>query len=425
MRKIEKLALEEPMIFQVFEAFRREEKKLGEHVKIRWFKDHWEINIDWEKQCSDKEFLSVLKIETIRLMLHHPFADRSKDSPNAWLASNAVIYDNYDCKKCKMKKIGCESDCPFTYITPTPDEMDWENEAGFESGLPFEGYIGNLTPHKSSTLKGIDSLNEILSMMSENDEKNEWKPPKSEEEEQEERDRQACEDKQTEIADSAEQNSEGWGNSEHSDLIEHKIKDIIKRHGLSSNWGSMPSGLIEEIIREEVFKQDLSRFVRVVNGRISIGYKSTRLRINRRVEQFSGHKRTLGAKVLIALDTSGSMSSDDLKRTFDVIESLKYKAQLWISYCDTKVSEPIKLKENIQKLQARGRGGTDLNPVLKYSDDFDFTIIITDGYMAELQTTLRQERTIGILFANEELYNEHVKNRAWNKFLCGFVRTKR
>jgi predicted metal-dependent peptidase len=187
----------------------------------------------------------------------------------------------------------------------------------------------------------------------------------------------------------------------------------------------MPSGLIEEIIREEVFKQDLSRFVRVVNGRISIGYKSTRLRINRRVEQFSGHKRTLGAKVLIALDTSGSMSSDDLKRTFDVIESLKYKAQLWISYCDTKVSEPIKLKDNIQKLQALGRGGTDLNPVLSYSDDFDFTIIITDGYMSELQTTLRQERTIGILFANEELYNEHIKSRAWNKFLCGFVRTKR
>jgi len=85
-------------------------------------------------------------------------------------------------------------------------------------------------------------------------------------------------------------------------------------------------------------------------------------------------------------------------------------------------SEPIKLKDNIKKLQAKGRGGTDLNPVLKYTDDFDFTIIITDGYMPELQTTLRQERTTGILFVTEEIYEEHIKSKAWNKFLCGFVR---
>jgi hypothetical protein len=424
MRDIEKLSMEEPLIFQVWEAFPVEKKQLGKNVKIRWFKDHWEINSDWEGRCSDKEFISVLKIETIRLMLRHPFGERSKNDPNAWLASNAVLCDNYNCEKCKYKKNGCEKDCPYTYITPTPDEMDWSSENGFESGLPFEQYISNLVEHKSSKRKVLEKISNILDILSpdgESGEKGEgdgeWEAPQSEEEIERE-------EQFTGIADCAEDNSEGWGSSEESDLIEYKIKDFIKRRGGDFNsWGTIPAGLIEEIKREEVVKQDLSHFIKGVNGKIAIGWKSTRLRLNRRVEEFYGRKRFLGAKILIGLDTSGSMSDDDLKKTFTVIESLKYKAEIWICYCDTEVSKPEKLKTDTKKLRVIGRGGTDLNPVLEYSNDFDFTIIITDGGMSELQTTLRQEKTTGILFHDEMTYEELKNMSMWNKFMLGFVKS--
>ena len=166
---------------------------------------------------------------------------------------------------------------------------------------------------------------------------------------------------QTEIADFAEENSEGWGENETSDMIDLKMKGIIKRiSGDNIGWGSIPAGLIEEITRGKVFKQDLSHFIKGVNGKIVVGRKSTRLRLNRRVEEFRGKKRFLGSKILIALDTSGSMSTEDLKKTFSVIESLKYKAELYICYCDTETTKPEKLRANSKRLNVKGRGGTNL-----------------------------------------------------------------
>lgn len=166
-----------------------------------------------------------------------------------------------------------------------------------------------------------------------------------------------------------------------------QITDIVKS---SSSWGSLPGGLIELIKKTAEGKIDYRAVLRMFRASIlSQKRRLTRMRPSRRFgfEQM-GSRYDFTTRLLIAIDTSGSVGSEDLGRYLNVITSFfKYGIQqIDVLMFDAKVQgKPLALtdaKKNIKELKVCGRGGTDFQAPVDYAvehPEYDGLIIITDG----------------------------------------------
>ncbi|MBR3906544.1 MAG: hypothetical protein IKJ61_00410 [Bacteroidaceae bacterium] len=167
-----------------------------------------------------------------------------------------------------------------------------------------------------------------------------------------------------------------------------QITDIVKS---SSSWGSLPGGLIELIKKAAEGKIDYRAVLRMFRASIlSQKRRLTRMRPSRRFgfEQM-GSRYDFTTRLLIAIDTSGSVGSEDLGRYLNVITSFfKYGIQqIDVLMFDAKVQgKPLALtdaKKNIKELKVCGRGGTDFQTPVDYAvehPEYDGLIIITDGF---------------------------------------------
>lgn len=167
-----------------------------------------------------------------------------------------------------------------------------------------------------------------------------------------------------------------------------QITDIVKS---SSSWGSLPGGLIELIKKTAEGKIDYRAVLRMFRASIlSQKRRLTRMRPSRRFgfEQM-GSRYDFTTRLLIAIDTSGSVGSEDLGRYLNVTTSFfKYGIQqIDVLMFDAKVQgKPLALtdaKKNIKELKVCGRGGTDFQAPVDYAvehPEYDGLIIITDGY---------------------------------------------
>jgi predicted metal-dependent peptidase len=115
----------------------------------------------------------------------------------------------------------------------------------------------------------------------------------------------------------------------------------------------------------------------------------TRMRPSRRFgfEQM-GSRYDFTTRLLIAIDTSGSVGSEELGRYFRIITSFfKYGIQeIDVLMFDTVVhGDPLPLteaKKDTQMFKVKGRGGTDFQPPIDYMvahPQYDGLIILTDG----------------------------------------------
>lgn len=167
-----------------------------------------------------------------------------------------------------------------------------------------------------------------------------------------------------------------------------QITDIVKS---SSSWGSLPGGLIELIKKAAEGKVDYRAVLRMFRASIlSQKRRLTRMRPSRRFgfEQM-GSRYDFTTRLLIAIDTSGSVGSEDLGRYLNVTTSFfKYGIQqIDVLMFDAKVQgKPLALtdaKKNIKELKVCGRGGTDFQAPVDYAvehPEYDGLIIITDGF---------------------------------------------
>ena len=167
-----------------------------------------------------------------------------------------------------------------------------------------------------------------------------------------------------------------------------QITDIVKS---SSSWGSLPGDMIELIKKAAEGKIDYRAVLRMFRASIiSQKRRLTRMRPSRRFgfEQM-GSRYDFTTHLLIAIDTSGSVGSEDLGRYLNVITSFfKYGIQeIDVLMFDTRVcGKPLTLtdaKKSIKELNVKGRGGTNLQAPVDYAvehPEYDGLIIITDGY---------------------------------------------
>jgi len=100
-------------------------------------------------------------------------------------------------------------------------------------------------------------------------------------------------------------------------------------------------------------------------------------------------KKDYHCKVGCLLDTSASMSKDDMAFGVSQLQSLDERAEIHLTCCDSQVywDQTIKLKranaESLSKVKICGRGGTTLSDYIndyeKHIGKCDFLIILTDG----------------------------------------------
>ena len=196
-----------------------------------------------------------------------------------------------------------------------------------------------------------------------------------------------------------------------------QITDIVKS---SSSWGSLPGGLIELIKKTAEGKIDYRAVLRMFRASIlSQKRRLTRMRPSRRFgfEQM-GSRYDFTTRLLIAIDTSGSVGSEDLGRYLNVTSSFfKYGIQqIDVLMFDAKVQgKPLALtdaKKNIKELKVCGRGGTDFQAPVDYAvehPEYDGLIIITDG-CAPCPDTERLRTKLLWVIDNESSYKNRYEN---------------
>jgi predicted metal-dependent peptidase len=112
----------------------------------------------------------------------------------------------------------------------------------------------------------------------------------------------------------------------------------------------------------------------------------TMKRQSRRFGTRPGLRIKRASKLLVAVDTSGSISMDELRLFFSEIDAIHHTgAHIHIAECDSKVQRDYPYRGK-PPASVMGRGGTDFDPVFEFINRsvhrFDGCIYLTDGYAA-------------------------------------------
>lgn len=173
-------------------------------------------------------------------------------------------------------------------------------------------------------------------------------------------------------------------------LIEQQIANNTKRTAeqVQRQCGNIPGQFQEYIndlfkVKDRIFNWK-SYFRRSLGTMIDVELKKTKKRESVRFPGAAGSKHKRKAKVLIVVDTSGSISNKDLCDFFSEINHV-YKAGTVIDIIeiDTQIQRQYSYNGKWD-LKASGRGGTVLNEAIEYYNnhrrDYTAMVIFTDGY---------------------------------------------
>ena len=194
-----------------------------------------------------------------------------------------------------------------------------------------------------------------------------------------------------------------------------QITDIIHS---TTQWGSLPRGMVELIQKAAEGKIDYRNALRAFRSSIlSQKRHLTRMYPSRRFgfEQM-GSQYEFTTRLLVAIDTSGSVGSDILGRYYRIITTFfKYGIQeIDVLMFDSDVpGEPVTLKEaqkNKQKFEVKGRGGTNFQAPINYVAEhpgYDGLIIMTDGYAPVPSVPAFLKTKLLWVIDNEPSYKQH------------------
>ncbi len=169
--------------------------------------------------------------------------------------------------------------------------------------------------------------------------------------------------------------------------IEHQLKETAEQ--VQRQRGTIPGELKELIdglyVSEEAVL-DWRAYLRRFNGMASKVYtKKTRRKPNKRFYGNPALKIKQRKNTLVAIDTSGSVSSDDLKEFLSEIHHIyKTGTEITVVECDAAIGRVYEYKgQSEEALQVTGRGGTSYDPVLEFladnRDKYQNLIYLTDG----------------------------------------------
>jgi predicted metal-dependent peptidase len=192
------------------------------------------------------------------------------------------------------------------------------------------------------------------------------------------------------ICNNKDKQSEGNQAGDVLELAKEVIRQAVKEavEATQKARGANPSGL-EEAITEWLKPPVISwrtLLKKFLAASIKAGSKRSWKRPNRRFgHEQKGKLSDRMVSVSIAIDTSGSIGSEDLKDFLSELRAIQscYKGTMTVMECDAEVQKVYKLNRYKRaQTNFKGRGGTSFLPVFKYIKDnkvkTDLLIFFTD-----------------------------------------------
>jgi predicted metal-dependent peptidase len=378
--------LTEPALFRIYCG-----QDLGENRQmkclVRCGKGKVEYNPDLMADINFAMMEESLRVEMIRLFLKHPYQRQPEESLREalTLSSNWVIAQHYHLQYQNYSKAE-------DYQLP--------------SGECFEWYVGKLNvllrqpspPDKTDHNETGDP-----EQKSNNERSDEEKKPDSGDGSQTQEGPMSQEYRQ-QLADQ----SELW---EEDELRQEEINEIIRS---TTEWGSIPGRMIEQIIASLQVKMDYRKALSAFHTSIlSSKRRLTRMKPNRR-SGFAqmGSRYDLASNILVAVDVSGSIDSRTLRAFYSAIARFfKYGVEtIDVVQFDIGLREVTTFKKRPKTVEVRGRGGTEFQSVfnhLKTHTQYDGLIIFTDGYVGEPRMDFRMRTKVLWVCRSEEEYQQH------------------
>ena len=371
---LERWFITEPPLFQVL-CIHELVQNTQMTCPLRSGKKKLEYNPDIIREMSDEALEEGIRAEAVRLLLKHPYERRPSgvSQKSMGLASNLVVGDNYKHPR-------------FRIETPT--------EFGLKTGQSYEWYAREVERQNSN---------------SGNSDESEYGMSKE----------GSSQLGGSTGGDSGEGEHKGYGERRHQELAElwdedelvvQMINGIINT---TKSWGSLGGNFAEMLLSTLKAKINWRNvFAGFRASIISSKRKLTRMRPNRRTGfDNMGSVRQFDTKLLVAVDVSGSISTESLKYFYGVINSaFKYGFEsIDVIQFDCGISTVQNLKKVIREVAVIGRGGTSFQEPVDYAHEngYDGLIMLTDGYAPA--PSIPEGFKTGILWVceNEDCLNHH------------------
>lgn len=326
---LEHFFITEPAIFSVLCTH-----ELAENTRmacpVRCGRRRVEFNPEFVSQMTDEGLEEALKTEGIRILLKHPYErkpDQCCDQAIA-LGSNITIGDQYHYGNFKIEK---PQDFGLEYNRP----YEWYSRKIQELLPPGDGNGDGNGEHARSNSEKFQDLSAL------------------------------------------------WEEDEMAVAMINGIIDSTK------NWGSLAGNMAEAIIASTKAKIDWRNvFAGFRASVLSSKRKLTRMKPNRRTGfDNMGSTRLFTTRLLVAVDVSGSISSEALSYFYGVVNSaFRYGFEaIDVIQFDCGITQVQSLKKCMKDVVAVGRGGTSFDEPILYAHEkgYDGLLILTDGYAPE------------------------------------------
>lgn len=386
------------------------------------------LNEKFFEDKSDRYLDEAMKIEIIRILLKHPYQRQLPNRVKMYISSNLVIGNNMKFNEIKLKTTRdvfntyeYDKEClEVIYDNLNIPEMCSKSkgssgnsgQGGKNGSSDFGSGKGNSKGNGSGNGNEQDDDNGD----SENDPLNNF-------------------DDGCSSTEDAYERSQFWKEDDYRNV---EINNIIDKIESSRSWGTVPGNVVD-VIKKSLepkfnYKALFQQFRSTV---ISSDYDKTRMRPSRRFGyEAMGSKRKNTTSLLVAVDTSGSVSDEELALALGFIQGFfKYAVKkLDIVMFDTQVypESLMSIEKRPKKWKVHGRGGTDFNDVFKFAQDekahdhYDGVLIVTDGYASVpdkkyLKNNFRHTKYLWVL-NNESNWNHFKDDEHFAKFgKCTYV----
>ena len=371
---VEQWFLTEPALFRIYCC-----QELGENHRmeclVRCGKGKVEYNPDLMADIDYKTMEESLRVEMIRLFLKHPDQRQPEGSlPEALsLGSNWVIDQHYHLQYQNYSKAG---DYQLPY------------------GECFEWYVGKLNVLlQQPPMQGVKNAGDAQNN-GQGEDDNSPLPQTG----------LLPSDKRQQLAD----RSELW---EEDKLRQEEINEIIRN---TTDWGSIPGNMIEQIIASLRVKLDYRKVFSAFHTSIlSSKRRLTRMKPNRRSGFLQmGSRYDLASNILVAVDVSGSIDSLTLRAFYSaIVRFFKYGVEtIDVVQFDVGLREVTTFKKRPKTVKVNGRGGTEFQSIfnhMKEHTQYDGLIIFTDGYASEPKVDFKMHTKVLWVCRSEEEYFRH------------------
>lgn len=193
-----------------------------------------------------------------------------------------------------------------------------------------------------------------------------------------------------------------------SDIDEKTLQEFTEKFIDNAQKGYIPNYLGSMISSLKNSKGELpwNLYLKRLMGTVESQKKKTITRRNRRQPDrldLRGQLRSHKAKIIVALDISGSISDEEfnqaIKEVLDIVKN--YNHEITIIECDSEIRRVYKVK-SVKDIKDRIniRGGTKFTPVFEYANQNKVNLLIyfTDGKGEEkLLTTPRVYKTLWVI----------------------------